>query len=80
MSRRTILFVVLALVGAFFQADRSRAQVTQIPFGDTLSLTQPVILAGPDVGFRLIRMDGSIPVGQIVVRINGSWVAAETTR
>ena len=53
--------------------------------------TTPVVLSGPDVGFRVegqkreLRKDSngrSVPVdvvvGQLVVRINGQWVDAQT--
>ena len=33
----------------------------------------PVVLAGPDVGFRMTGVKGDTPVGQLVVRINGEW-------
>jgi hypothetical protein len=58
------------------------AQVTQQPSRppDLLTLAQPVVLAGPDVGFRVIRMEDQIPVGEIVVRINGAWIAPRTEK
>ena len=79
MTRRVLILVALLLVLGFIAGGGTLAQVAQEPaLGDPLTLTQPLVLSGPDVGFRVVRMDGEIPVGQIVVRIKGSWVAAET--
>jgi hypothetical protein len=81
MSARTlILGTMIAVAG--IETGSARAQGSQDPSvrGGLLSLTQPLVLAGSDVGFRVVRMDGSIPVGQIVVRINGAWVAAEAVK
>jgi hypothetical protein len=82
MIRRVFVLAASLLVITFMKADSTSAQVGQNPSlrGDTLTLTQPFVLAGPDVGFRVVRMDGQIPIGQIVVRINGAWVAAETSK
>ena len=37
----------------------------------------PVVLAGPDIGFRMQAQKGGTPVGQLVVRIDGEWRAVE---
>jgi hypothetical protein len=37
----------------------------------------PMVLAGPDVGFRVTGRQGDRPVGQLVVRVNGEWKAVE---
>ena len=37
----------------------------------------PVVLAGPDIGFRMQAQKGGTPVGQLVVRIEGEWRAVE---
>ena len=83
MIRRALILAASLLVITVVKTDKSSAQGTQDPSlrGDALlTLTQPIVLAGPDVGFRIVRMDGQIPVGQIVVRINGVWVAAEARK
>ncbi len=82
MTRRALTLAASLLAIAFMEGDSTSAQVVQDPSlrGDALTLTQPLVLAGPDVGFRVVRMDGQIPVGQIVVKINGAWVAAETSQ
>jgi hypothetical protein len=38
------------------------------------SSTDPVVLSGPDVGFRLDSYERGKPVGTLVVRLNGRWV------
>jgi len=37
----------------------------------------PVVLAGPDIGFRMQGQKGATPVGQLVVRIDGEWRVVE---
>jgi len=40
--------------------------------------TEPVVLAGPDVGFRIESYERGKPVGTLVVRLNGRWVEARS--
>jgi hypothetical protein len=82
MTRRALVLAAALLAIAFIEGDSTSAQVSPVPSlrGDALTLAQPFVLAGPDVGFRVVRMDGQIPVGQIVVRLNGAWVAADTSK
>jgi hypothetical protein len=82
MTHRSLILAASLFATTFIEADKTSAQVAQDPSlrGDPLTLAQPFVLAGPDVGFRVVRMERQIPVGQIVVRINGSWVAAEITK
>jgi hypothetical protein len=42
----------------------------------------PIVISGPDVGFNVTghttdRIGNDVVVGQVVVRINGQWVAAQ---
>jgi hypothetical protein len=37
----------------------------------------PTVLSGPDVGFRVEGMRGDTPVGTLVVKVNGRWVAVD---
>jgi hypothetical protein len=67
----------LAALGAFFVvllglAAWSRAQPAIAP-----RPVPPVVLAGPDIGFRMTAQKGATPVGQLVVRINGEWKVVE---
>jgi len=40
-------------------------------------MASPVVLAGPDIGFRMTAAKGDVPVGQLVVRIKGEWKVVE---
>jgi hypothetical protein len=37
----------------------------------------PKVMTGSDIGFRVEGLRGSTPVGTLVVKVNGEWVAAE---
>jgi hypothetical protein len=37
-------------------------------------LEQPTIISGPDLGFRVEGHSGKVPVGRLVIRVNGRWV------
>lgn len=50
------------------QAQRGR------PPGLGLLTVQPSIVFGNDVGFRIERTQDGVPVGRVVVRIDGRWV------
>ena len=67
----------LAMLGTFFVvllglAAWSRAQTAVAP-----NPVPPVVLAGPDIGFRMTGVKRGTPVGQLVVRINGDWKVVE---
>ena len=67
----------LAMLAVFFVvvlgvAARSRAQTAVAP-----NPVPPVVLAGPDIGFRMTGVKRGTPVGQLVVRINGEWKVVE---
>jgi hypothetical protein len=44
----------------------------------TFLLDSPTILSGDDVGFRLERVRDGVPVGRVVVRVDGRWVEPQT--
>jgi len=67
----------LAMLGTFLVvllglAAWSRAQTAVAP-----NPVSPVVLAGPDIGFRMTGVKRGTPVGQLVVRINGEWKVVE---
>ena len=37
----------------------------------------PTVLTGGDIGFRVEGDRAGTPVGQLVVKINGQWIAAD---
>lgn len=43
-------------------------------------LAEPTVIAGDDLGFRVEWMNGSVPTGQIVIRMKGQWVEAKVGR
>jgi hypothetical protein len=45
--------------------------------GSTMTpLTEPTVVSGNDVGFRVEWMNGRVPTGKLVIRLNGQWVEA----
>ena len=86
MSRRAKRNVMLLIVcGAVLTAfvRWTSAQIprsAQVPGQPSPVLEQPTMLAGSDLGFRLVRFDGQIPVGQIVVKIKGVWQSVELSK
>jgi hypothetical protein len=64
----TVAFVAMLAVATLGRAQQ---------FGDSVPLPSPVILSGPDVGFRIDGRYGDTPIGAIVVRIDGKWVEAK---
>lgn len=67
---RTI--VLLGVLGVGAGAGWASAQVNQWKH-----LSQPVVVAGENLGFRFEWMNGKMPTGKIVVRLNGQWIEAE---
>ena len=63
------VFLVGALAGAGAWA--STQAITPRPVA-------PVVLSGPDIGFRMVARKGSTAVGQLVVRVDGEWVETES--
>lgn len=61
---------VVALLGL---AAWSQAQLAVAP----REIVPPVVLAGPDIGFRMTAAKGDVPVGQLVVRVKGDWKVVE---
>jgi hypothetical protein len=67
MSRRTWVAVVLAsLLSAVSGALLAQPKVQ--------STNEPVVLSGPDFGFRVESYERGKPIGTLVVRLNGRWV------
>ena len=60
--------VVLLGLAAWSQAQLAVAPRPIVP---------PVVLAGPDIGFRMTGAKGDVPVGQLVVRVKGEWKTVE---
>ena len=68
-----LAMLALFFVALFGVAAWSRAQTAIVPY----PVNPPVILAGPDVGFRMTGVSGDVPVGELVVRVKGEWKGVE---
>jgi hypothetical protein len=60
----------LVAVGAISSSAQAQRGAPRFNF-----LTEaPTVISGNDVGFRIERTQDGIPVGRVVVRVNGTWV------
>jgi hypothetical protein len=74
MSLRNLIVVAAALIlGAVVAVAGLRAQDRVAPGPGS----NGIVLAGPDVGFRVIGLKGKTPIGRLVVRVKGEWMDAE---
>ena len=67
MNRRGWLIVVVAVVLAFVGGWAS-AQPTW-----PATPVTPVVISGPNVGFRVEGYSGDVAVGRLVIQVNGKW-------
>jgi hypothetical protein len=68
---RVALTLLLALFTFGAGASSGSTQAVQI------EKITPKVLSGSEIGFRVEGLKGGIPVGTVVVRVNGQWVDAE---
>jgi hypothetical protein len=66
------------VVTAVFLAGLLGGWASAQTFKATQPLDSPVVLSGPDVGFRVEARRGTTPVGRLMVRIDGQWREAES--
>jgi hypothetical protein len=66
----------LVVVGAV-SSSAQQTRPNQRP-GFNLITETPIVISGNDVGFRVERTQDGIPVGKVVVRVNGVWVDTAT--
>lgn len=45
-------------------------------WAQTLTPSEPKMISGGDIGFRVEKMERGTPVGRLMVRVNGQWVEA----
>jgi hypothetical protein len=83
--RRCTVALVLTLTfaaGAALPYAQTQSKRSPIHFGTNLrgaaAQAAPVILSGPDLGFRVDSQKEKSVVGRFVVRINGQWLDVET--
>jgi hypothetical protein len=67
--------VAVGAVSSSVHAQRPASPPSRLPLG--LLTEAPTVISGNDVGFRVERTRDGIPIGRIVVRVNGSWIDAE---
>lgn len=69
MQRQLFLMVVIVL--AVMTAAWTYAQAVMV------KPVTPTVLTGGDFGFRVEGDRAGTPVGELVVKVNGQWVAAD---
>jgi hypothetical protein len=69
--RRIVLFAFLWIASLFVVATIARAQVYRLN-----PLPEPKVVSGPDIGIRIEAEQNGVPVGPLVIKINGEWVEA----
>lgn len=72
MKRLILLWLASLITVAAASATFTWAQTRQ---------TEPRILSGPDIGFRVEGRDprNGTPTGTLMIRLNGEWVEAGST-
>jgi predicted secreted hydrolase len=69
----TISLLSVNTISSSAQAQRGQLQLN-------LLTEQPMVISGNDVGFRIERTQDGIPVGKVVVRVDGRWVDTLSAR
>jgi hypothetical protein len=64
----------LLTVGAVSSSAQSQGRVGQPRQNPNQITVAPEVVFGHDVGFRIVRTQDGIPIGKVVVRIEGRWV------
>jgi len=70
----------LVAVGAIASVLTSAQVRLQTPGQPPLMTEGTTILSGSDVGFRVERTQDGVPIGTLVVRVDGRWVEARGLR
>jgi hypothetical protein len=85
MPRKFAVAVVLVMTfaaGAALAYAQTQSKRSPIRFGTNLrgaaAQVAPLVLSGPDLGFRVEAQKDKSVVGRFVVRINGQWLDVET--
>ena len=71
-------FAVGRLTQVQAQAPAQAPSIQPAP-GSQPQAQSPTIISGNDIGFRVDQYKRGIPVGVLVVRVNGQWVEPEPT-
>ena len=66
--------VVVSALSSSAQTQRGGRPAPNLP------TETPTVVSGSDVGFRIERTQDGIPVGKLVVRVDGRWVDTAPSR
>ena len=80
LTRHWKLAILWALSLVAVGAISSSAQAPRGNPRFNLLTETPTVVSGSDVGFRVERTQNGIPVGRVVVRVNGTWVDTAAPR
>ena len=64
----------LLVTGALTATAKDEGQRAPLGVPDGMITEAPTIVVGPDLGFRLERMQNDIAIGKLVVRVDGRWI------
>jgi hypothetical protein len=67
------IFLTIGAVWASAQVGRPPSEIRLKP----MDLVAPTVISGSDLGFRIESNRDDVPVGKLVVRINGRWLDAQ---
>jgi hypothetical protein len=74
LTRHWKLVILWALSLVVAGVMSSAAQAQRGTPGVNLLTESPKVVSGNDVGFRIERTQDGIPVGRVVIRVDGRWV------
>jgi len=81
--KKTLLIVavvgVVSGVTGWAFAQQGRPGAPQAPQAPTFTPPVLTVLSGNDIGFRIEEQRDGVPVGVLVVKVNGAWVAPAFT-
>ena len=80
MTWKLAILWALSLVAVSVLSSFAQGQRGQQPPGFPLITVAPTVVSGNDVGFRIERTQDGLPVGRVVVRVDGRWVDTLTPR
>jgi hypothetical protein len=77
MKRFNLMVILAAILATAAVIAHAQIGVLPSPVTPPGASTQRPVLTGENLGFRVERMDGNRPVGELVIRQNGLWVPVE---
>ena len=80
MNWKLAILWALSLVAVSVVSSWAQARRGEPPPGMNMLTQAPAMVSGNDIGFRIERLQDGIPVGRLVVRVDGRWVDTLTPR